>query len=76
MNAWVLPEDSQSDEWRHWLHHLSVQLLRASPLHCLRACASLAEVHEPLAHDLFHTAFTSCWSQLPEEMMVCGLLSA
>ena len=36
-------------------------LLRESPAPALRACSALAQAYAPLAHELFHAAFVSCW---------------
>ena len=50
-----------------WLRRLKVELLRESPSPVLRACSALAQAHQPLAHDLFHAAFVSCWNELNEQ---------
>ncbi|KAG8682008.1 phosphatidylinositol kinase- protein kinase tor1, partial [Ceratobasidium sp. 395] len=38
--------------------------MKESPSHALRACMSLADVHIPLARELFNAAFVSCWTEL------------
>ena len=38
--------------------------MRESPSHALRACRALADVYQPLAHELFNAAFVSCWTEL------------
>lgn len=62
-----------SDDWSEWLRRLSVEVLKESPSHALRACANLANVYSPLARDLFNAAFVSCWgglhAQLQDELM-------
>lgn len=63
-SAWEVADRPKADDWREWIKRLSVQLLKSSPSHCLRACANLAEVYHPLARDLFNAAFISCWTEL------------
>ncbi|KAH8916272.1 hypothetical protein BT69DRAFT_1340381 [Atractiella rhizophila] len=63
-SAWEIPERARADDWKEWLKRLSIQLLKSSPSHCLRACANLAEVYNPLARELFNAAFVSCWGEL------------
>ena len=46
------------------MRRFSVELLKESPSHALRACAGLAGVYQPLAKDLFNAAFVSCWTEL------------
>eukprot|EP00965_Chrysotila_dentata_P242207 6204750-Pleurochrysis_carterae.AAC.2 len=54
------------DDWHDWLRRLSLEMLRESPSQALRACTAVAQAFPPLAHELFHAAFLSCWSELPE----------
>jgi FKBP12-rapamycin complex-associated protein len=49
------------------MRRLSVELLKESPSHALRACASLASVYHPLARELFNAAFISCWTELYDQ---------
>ena len=49
------------------MRRFSVELLKESPSQSLRACATLAGVYQPLAKDLFNSAFVSCWTQLYEQ---------
>ena len=42
----------------------SGELLRESPQPSLRACSALAHAYPPLARELFHAAFVSCWFEL------------
>lgn len=65
--AWEPIDRAKPDDWREWLKRLSVQLLKSSPSHTLRACANLAEVYPPLARDLFNAAFVSCWTELYDQ---------
>lgn len=46
------------------MRRFSVELLKESPSHALRACANLAGIYQPLAKDLFNAAFVSCWTEL------------
>ncbi|PWN43039.1 putative TOR1-1-phosphatidylinositol 3-kinase [Ceraceosorus guamensis] len=62
--AWDTSKVSTSDDWREWLRRVAVEFMRESPSHAMRACRSLADVYQPLALDLFNTAFVSCWTEL------------
>lgn len=50
-----------------WIRRFSVELLKESPSHPLRACSSLAGVYYPLAKELFNAAFVSCWTELTDK---------
>ncbi|KAI9837156.1 MAG: phosphatidylinositol kinase- protein kinase tor1 [Sclerophora amabilis] len=63
-NAWEASQKSTKDDWQEWMRRFSVELLKESPSHALRACAGLAGVYQPLAKDLFNTAFISCYPEL------------
>ena len=63
-NAWECSQRSTKDDWHEWIRRLSVELLKESPSHALRACASLAGVYHQLARELFNAGFISCWSEL------------
>ncbi|KAI2189712.1 phosphatidylinositol kinase- protein kinase tor1 [Ophidiomyces ophidiicola] len=63
-NAWDATQKSTSEDWQEWMRRFSVELLKESPSHALRACASLAGIYQPLAKDLFNAAFVSCWTEL------------
>ncbi|OJD16085.1 hypothetical protein AJ78_03718 [Emergomyces pasteurianus Ep9510] len=63
-NAWDASQKSTREDWQEWIRRLSVELLKESPSHALRACASLAGIYQPLAKDLFNAAFVSCWTEL------------
>jgi serine/threonine-protein kinase mTOR len=66
-NAWDTSQKSTREDWQEWMRRFSVELLKESPSHALRACASLAGVYQPLARDLFNSAFVSCWSELYDQ---------
>ncbi|KAK9465831.1 armadillo-type protein [Lipomyces arxii] len=65
--AWEASQKSTRDDWQEWIRRLSVELLRESPSHALRACASLAGIYYPLAKDLFNVSFVSCWTELCDQ---------
>ena len=65
--AWEAANRSTSDDWHEWIRRFSVELLRESPSHALRACANLASLYQPLAKDLFNAAFMSCWTELYDQ---------
>lgn len=62
--AWETSQRSTREDWIEWIRRLSIELLRESPHHALRACYILASVHPPTARALFNSAFISCWTQL------------
>lgn len=66
-NAWDTRGKSTKEDWQEWLRRFSTTLLTESPNRALRACATLAAVYQPLARDLFNSAFVSCWSELYEQ---------
>ena len=65
--AWETSQRSTREDWLEWLRRFSVELLKESPSHALRACASLANVYYPLARELFNSAFLSCWVELYDQ---------
>ncbi|KAK3331873.1 phosphatidylinositol 3-kinase tor2 [Cercophora scortea] len=65
--AWETKGKSTKDDWHEWFRKFSTTLLTESPNHSLRACASLASNYQPLARELFNSAFVSCWSELYEQ---------
>lgn len=65
--SWDVSQRSTAVDWNEWLRRLKGDLLRESPSPALRACSALAQAHAPLAHDLFHAAFVSCWHELNEQ---------
>lgn len=68
--AWETRGKSTKDDWHEWFRKFSTTLLSESPNHSLRACASLASNYQPLARELFNSAFVSCWSELYEQFQV------
>ena len=68
--AWETKGKSTKDDWHEWFRKFSTTLLTESPNHSLRACASLASNYQPLARELFNSAFVSCWSELYEQFQV------
>ena len=66
-NSWETAQRSTKEDWAEWHRRLSVEFLKESPAHSLRACASLANVYFPLARELFNAAFLSCWGELYDQ---------
>ncbi|KAI0078720.1 phosphatidylinositol 3-kinase [Panus rudis PR-1116 ss-1] len=65
--AWDVSQISTKEDWIKWMQTLSVEFMKESPSHALRACMSLVEVHPPLAKELFNAAFISCWGELYDQ---------
>jgi phosphatidylinositol kinase/protein kinase (PI-3 family) len=65
--AWETSARSTKEDWTEWMRRLSVNLLRESPSRSLRACCPLAQVHPPLASELFNAAFIILWGELFDE---------
>lgn len=65
--AWDVSQRSTAADWTEWLRRFNIELLRESPSPALRACSALAQAYAPLAKDLFHAAFVSCWMELNEQ---------
>ncbi|KAI1796782.1 atypical/PIKK/FRAP protein kinase [Ganoderma leucocontextum] len=65
--AWDVSQVSTKEDWLDWIQKLSVEFMRESPSHALRACMSLVDVHQPLAKELFNAAFVSCWGELYDQ---------
>ena len=63
-SAWDASQKSTREDWQEWMRRISVELLRQSPSNALRACAPLATLYQPLATELFNSAFVSCWTEL------------
>lgn len=63
-NTWGCSKLKTKEDWQDWIRRLSVQLLKESPSHALRACSSLATIYYPLARELFNAAFSSVWADL------------
>ncbi|KAL2917300.1 phosphatidylinositol kinase-related protein kinase tor1 [Polyrhizophydium stewartii] len=65
--AWEVSQRSTKDDWNEWIRRFSVELLKESPSHALRACANLASSYPVLARELFNPAFVSCWGELYDQ---------
>lgn len=65
--AWDTSQRSTKEDWHEWVRRFSVELLKESPSHAIRACASIAVVYTPLARELFNTSFFSCWMELYDQ---------
>ena len=77
--AWDVSQRSTAADWNEWLRRLNVDLLRESPSSVLRSCSALAQSYAPLARELFHAAFVSCWCELSDtyqESLVSALQTA
>jgi FKBP12-rapamycin complex-associated protein len=68
--AWDISHVATKDDWLEWMHRLSVEFMKESPSHALRACMTLVDIHPPLAKELFNAAFLSCWSELYDQYQV------
>ena len=62
--AWESTQRSTREDWHEWMRRLSVEMLRESPSLAMRSCATLAQIYQPLARQLFNAAFLSCWCEL------------
>ncbi|CBH15933.1 phosphatidylinositol 3 kinase, putative [Trypanosoma brucei gambiense DAL972] len=70
--------DQASDEdWNHWLPQLAVNLLRSSSSPSHGRALTLAELHEPFARQMLHSAFAACYADMDEHTQreVIGLLT-
>jgi hypothetical protein len=65
--AWETRDSTTREDWLEWMRRVSVELLRQSPSPSLRSCSGIAEVHQPLARELFNTAFLAIWPELHKE---------
>ena len=68
--AWDTSGIGSREDWLEWMHRLSVEFMKESPSHALRACIGLVDIHPPLARELFNAAFISCWRELYEQYQV------
>ena len=68
--AWDVSQVSTKEDWVDWIQKLSVDFMRESPSHALRACMNLVDVHQPLAKELFNASFVSCWGELYDQYQV------
>ncbi|PPQ67890.1 hypothetical protein CVT26_007090, partial [Gymnopilus dilepis] len=65
--AWDTSLVATRDDWTEWMNRISVEFMKESPSHALRACMSLVDIHPPLAKELFNAAFLSCWVELYDQ---------
>ncbi|KAL5537169.1 TOR1 [Sanghuangporus sanghuang] len=65
--AWDVSQIVTKEDWNDWMQRLSVELMKESPSHALRACMTLVGEHPPLARALFNAAFLSCWTELYDQ---------
>lgn len=72
--AWDTSQVRSREDWLEWIRRLAVEFMKESPSHALRACMSLADVHIPLARELFNAAFVSCWTELFDQYQVFSCL--
>lgn len=78
-NVWKTDQVSTQQDWFEWLRRFVVTLLVESPSPAFRACLSVAQVHYPLARQLFNVAFASVWRDLNQQgrqLMADGLQAA
>ena len=68
--AWDVSHATTNEDWQEWLHRISVEFMKESPFHALRACMSLVDIFPPLATQLFNAAFISCWNELYDDYQV------
>ena len=68
--AWDITQVTTKGDWNDWTYRLSVELLKESPSHALRACMNVIDDHPPLSRSLFNAAFLSCWTELYDQYQV------
>ncbi|GMH78184.1 hypothetical protein TL16_g07704 [Triparma laevis f. inornata] len=72
--AWDVTGRKTSGDWLEWMRRFSLELLRQSPSPIIYSCQNLAEVYQPLSHELLNAAFMSVWVELsPVEVSVFEL---
>jgi len=64
--VWEVSQRSTKDDWIEWMRSFSIELLKESPSPALRSCSILAQKYHPLARELFHASFVSCWNELQD----------
>lgn len=64
--SWDVSQRTTANDWKEWLRRLKIDFIRESPSPSIRVCAALAQNYLPLAGDLFHASFVSCWLELSE----------
>ncbi|KAF9437779.1 phosphatidylinositol kinase- protein kinase tor1 [Entomortierella beljakovae] len=65
--AWDTTSRSTKEDWTDWIRRLTLEMLKETPSHSLRACTDMANAFPPLARELFNSAFMSCWTSLSEQ---------
>ncbi|KAF9190501.1 phosphatidylinositol kinase- protein kinase tor1 [Haplosporangium sp. Z 767] len=65
--AWDTQSRSTKEDWADWIRRLTLEMLKETSSHSLRACADMANSFQPLARELFNSAFMSCWTSLTEQ---------
>lgn len=65
--AWDTSQRSTREDWHEWFRRLSVELLKESPVHAVRACANVSTHIPQVSRDLFNVAFFSCWSEIYDQ---------
>ncbi|KAG5490796.1 hypothetical protein JKF63_00918 [Porcisia hertigi] len=60
----VARDRETEEEWNSWLKHLAVELLRSSPSSAHAFAFALAQLHEPFARDMLHSAFAVCYAEM------------
>ncbi|KAF9352686.1 phosphatidylinositol kinase- protein kinase tor1 [Mortierella sp. NVP85] len=65
--AWDTSAPYTREDWADWIRRLTLEMLKETPSHSLRACADMANSFQPLARELFNAAFMSCWTSLTEQ---------
>lgn len=63
-NVLVTRDCDTEEEWSMWLKHLSVELLRSSPALAHGFAFPLAQIHEPFARHMLHSAFAVCMCEM------------
>ncbi|KAF4675377.1 phosphatidylinositol kinase- protein kinase tor1 [Perkinsus chesapeaki] len=71
--AWEASQRWTKDEWVLWMKRISLEILRESPSESLRACWSVAQMHPPVAKELFPVGFLATWTSLQDSYQ-CFLL--
>lgn len=60
----VARDRETEEEWNAWLKQLAVELLRSSPSHAHGFAFALAQLHEPFARHMLHSAFAVCYAEM------------
>lgn len=60
----VARDRETEEEWNSWLKQLAVELLRSSPSNAHGFAFALAQLHEPFARHMLHSAFAVCYAEM------------